>query len=555
MANISNLNRLSGNNSSGINEKKISFSKGDIFNGKIKVEESTGKIVVELKDGWMFEALLEGNIEDNLDKDTFLKVVGYSNGKLKLQVLENLEMDHKQDPGEETIEEGFNLKNIGLNKEDINFVKSLLKHNIPLTKENVSDIKSLISFRDRLKNNNEESNEFINKFLISKNISKDSIEGKNIIKTLDGFIEKFKTLTDDDILLFKNSDIEFNEENIKSLEVIKRDNGVIKTLNDLKASIFKDGEIIENFETEIDIVEKNNIESKSNDNGIEVLKKGTNVENSEEIVNDIKDTYKFEKYFSKENIKDTIKEFIHTSNSENKDKISDFLKSELKDIIDKPVKEILDKLNINEFNIEEKEIINKFKEFILNKFKSEASEIRSNKENIKESIELQSKEIKDLVKLLLKENVDVDKVVTTFKEQFTTIKVFNNLSKDMYILDVPVKVQDDIYDCKLIVKDERGKGKKIDSSNVRLFASVSTINMGDVDAVISVLDKNINVNLKIKKEFIGVIEGSKNILMEKLRGIGYSPVINVTERTEKVDVSSVIDLLEEEYNKGLNVRV
>lgn len=554
MANISNLNGLSGNNS-GINEKKISFSKGDIFSGKIKTEDSTGKIVVELKDGWMFEALLEGNIEDKLDKDTFLKVVGYSNGKLKLQVLENLEMDHKQDPGEETIEEGFNLKNIGLNKEDINFVKSLLKHNIPLTKENVSDIKSLISFRDRLKNNNEESNEFINKFLISKNISKDSIEGKNIIKTLDGFIEKFKNLTDDDVLLFKNSSIELNEENIKSLEVIKRDNGVIKTLNDLKASIFKDGEIIENFETEIDIVEKNNIESKSNNEEIEILKKDINVENSKEIANDIKDIHKFEKYFSKDSIKDTIKEFINTTNSESKDKINEFLESELKDIIDKPIEEILDKLNSDKFNIEEKEIINKFKEFILNKFKSEASEIRSNKENIKESIELQSKDIKDLVKSLLKENVDVDKVVTTFKEQFTTIKVFNNLSKDMYILDVPVKVQDDTYDCKLIVKDERGKGKKIDSSNVRLFASVSTINMGDVDAVISVLDKNINVNLKIKKEFIGVIEGSKNILMEKLRGIGYSPVINVTERTEKVDVSSVIDLLEEEYNKGLNVRV
>ena len=554
MANISDLNRLSGN-SSGINEKKISFSKGDIFNGKIKTQDSTGKIVVELKDGWMFEALLEGNIEDQLDKDAFLKVVGYSNGKLKLQVLENLEIDHKQDAGEEIIEEGFNLKNIGLNKEDISFIKSLLKHNIPLTKENVSEIKSLISFRDRLINNNEESNEFINKFLTSKNISKDSIEGKNIIKTLDGFIEKFKNLTDDDVLLFKNSSIELNEENIKSLEVIKRDNGVIKTLNDLKASIFKDGEIIENFETEIDIVEKNNIESKSNNEEIEILKKDTNVENSKEIANDIKDIHKFEKYFSKDSIKDTIKEFINTTNSESKDKINEFLESELKDIIDKPIEEILDKLNSDKFNIEEKEIINKFKEFILNKFKNEASEMKSNKESIKESIELQSKDIKDLVKLLLKENVDVDKEVTTFKEQFTTIKVFNNLSKDMYILDVPVKVQDDIYDCKLIVKDERGKGKKIDSSNVRLFASVSTINMGDVDAVISVLDKNINVNLKIKKEFIGVIEGSKNILMEKLRGIGYSPVINVTERTEKVDVSSVIDLLEEEYSKGLNVRV
>ncbi|CDM68095.1 hypothetical protein CM240_0931 [Clostridium bornimense] len=554
MANISDLSRLSGN-SSGINEKKISFSKGDIFTGKIKTQDSTGKIVVELKDGWMFEALFDGNVEDQLDKDVTLKVVGYSNGKLKLNMIEDSEVSYKQDSGEEIIDEGFNLKNIGLNKEDINFIKSLLKHNIPLTKENVSDIKSLISFRDRLINNNEESNEFIDKFLTSKNISKDSIEGKSIIKTLDGFIEKFKNLTDDDILLFKNSSIELNEENIKSLEVIKSDNGVIKTLNDLKASIFKDGKIIESFETKIDIVEKNSIESNNNNEEIKILKSDTNVKNSKEIVNDIKDIYKFEKYFTKDSINDTIKEFLNTSNSISKDEINEFLVSELKDIVDKPIEEVLNKLNSDKFNVEGKEIINKFKEFILNKFKNDASEMKSNKENIKESIELQSKDVKDLVKSLLKENVDVDKVVTTFKEQFTTIKVFNNLSKDMYILDVPVKVQDDTYDCKLIVKDERGKGKKIDSSNVRLFASVSTINMGDVDAVISVLDKNINVNLKIKKEFIGVIEGSKNILMEKLRGIGYSPVINVTERTEKVDVSNVIDLLEEEYSKGLNVRV
>ena len=148
MANISNLNRLNSSNT-GINEKKISFSKGDIFNGKIKTD-SSGKIVVELKDGWMFEALFEGNVEENFDKEAFLKVVGYSNGKLKLQVIDNFETDYKKDSNEEVIEEGFNLKSIGLNKEDMSFIKSLLKHNIPLTKENVSDIKSLINFRNRL---------------------------------------------------------------------------------------------------------------------------------------------------------------------------------------------------------------------------------------------------------------------------------------------------------------------------------------------------------------------------------------------------------------------
>ena len=37
MANISNLNRLNSSNT-GINEKKISFSKGDIFNVKIKTD-------------------------------------------------------------------------------------------------------------------------------------------------------------------------------------------------------------------------------------------------------------------------------------------------------------------------------------------------------------------------------------------------------------------------------------------------------------------------------------------------------------------------------------
>ncbi|WP_294343427.1 hypothetical protein [uncultured Clostridium sp.] len=557
MANISNLNRLNSSNT-GINEKKISFSKGDIFNGKIKTD-SSGKIVVELKDGWMFEALFEGNVEENFDKEAFLKVVGYSNGKLKLQVIDNFETDYKKDSNEEVIEEGFNLKSIGLNKEDMSFIKSLLKHNIPLTKENVSDIKSLINFRNRLINNNEESSEFINKFLISKDISKDSIEGKNIVKALEGFTEKFKNLTDDDILLLKNSGIDFNEENIKALDVIKKDNGVIKTLSDLKDSIFKDGEVIENFKKDIDLIESNDksqsyLSLKDINEKSEIIT-NTNNQNSKEIVNDIKKINVFEKYFSEDKIEDSIKEFINTNNNEDKGNINEFLKSSLKDIIDKPIEKILDKLNSNEFNNDEKEIISKFKDFILDKFKDDVLELKYNKENIKESIELQSKDIKDLVKSLLKENVDVDKVVTTFKDQFTAIKVFNNLSKEMYILDVPVKVKEDTYDCKLIVKDERGKGKKIDSSNVRLFASVSTINMGDVDAIISVLDKNLNVNLKIKDEFISVIEKSKNILVDRLREIGYSPVINVTERTEKTDVSSVIDLLEEEYSKGLNVRV
>lgn len=544
MANISNLNRANGNNV-GINEKRISFSKGDIFSGKIKSQESMGKVVVELKDGWMFEALLDDNIEGQLDKDIILKVIGYSNGKLKLHMLCDSEVNNKQNLEEYNEEEGFNLKNIGLSKEDVNFIKSLLKHNIALTKENVSEIKSLINFRDRLINDNKESNEFINKFLISKNILKDSIEGKNITKILDGFIEKFKDLTDEDILLFKNSSIEFSEENIKSLEVIKRDNGIIKTLEDFKTLILKDGEVLEEFRKETDISNSNknlsNIEVKEDNNDVEILK-DVNVKNSKEIIEGIKDLSEFKKYFREEDIKDIIKEFINTSNNKITNKTKDCLEHKLKDIIDRPIEEIFDKLNIKE-----KEIINKFKSDFL--------QMKSSKESIKESINLQSKEIKELVKSLLKEDVDIDKVLNTFKEQFNTIKVFNNLSKDMYILDVPVTVQEDTYDCKLIIKDERGKGKKIDSSNVRLFASVSTLNMGDVDALISVLDKNINVNLKIRKNFISIIENGKGVLIDKLKAIGYSPVINVTERTEEIDVSSVIDLLGEEYSKGLNVRV
>ena len=58
-------------------------------------------------------------------------------------------------------------------------------------------------------------------------------------------------------------------------------------------------------------------------------------------------------------------------------------------------------------------------------------------------------------------------------------------------MNIPLKVKQDEYECKLIVKDERGKGKKLDSSNIKMIVSVKTLNLGNVDAYIRLQNKNL----------------------------------------------------------------
>ena len=74
-----------------------------------------------------------------------------------------------------------------------------------------------------------------------------------------------------------------------------------------------------------------------------------------------------------------------------------------------------------------------------------------------------------------------------FNQKLNDVKLFNSISQQYYYLDLPINVKDNEYQFKLIIKDDRKKGKKIDSTNVKIATSIKTINMGTVDAYIKII--------------------------------------------------------------------
>lgn len=134
-------------------------------------------------------------------------------------------------------------------------------------------------------------------------------------------------------------------------------------------------------------------------------------------------------------------------------------------------------------------------------------------------------------------------IMAVLKDKIADFKMFNDLSNQYYYLDVPLNMKDQEYPCKLIVKDERKDGKKLDENNIKLAVSVKTINIGSVDALINVNAKNIKIELKVLKQNVNLLEKNKDSLHKALEQLSFMPYIFVSEKKEIVE-SSISDFRE-----------
>ncbi|MBE6071912.1 MAG: flagellar hook-length control protein FliK [Clostridium butyricum] len=226
MPGIYNINNGYANNNKKLSSK-LTFEVGEKFTGRV-VDKGEGKdITIRLSDGWQFIAETDDSI--NLDQLKLLKfeVKGFENGKLKLKIL-------KENASEVALEdENFQeiIEKEGLSKEDINILKSMVKHNISLTRENINHIKGLIQLSEKMNGNPEEIDNFIKSYLESNNIDINSREGQAAKELLTKFLNQFKNMTADDILAFIENNIELSEENIKSFnKLFKEDYSIEKLL-------------------------------------------------------------------------------------------------------------------------------------------------------------------------------------------------------------------------------------------------------------------------------------------------------------------------------------
>ncbi|NME82932.1 flagellar hook-length control protein FliK [Clostridium sp. SM-530-WT-3G] len=614
------------NNGYNINSKKISskltFDIGEKFTGRV-VSKGEGKdVTIKLSDGWQFIAEVEGNINFEELKLVKFQVDGFENGKLKLKVINQ---GTKQDS---EVDENFKeiIDKEGLSKEDVPILKKMVSYSIPLTRENINKIKGILQFNEKVNFDPDEINKFIEKYTTGKNIDINSAEGKKIQDTLTKFFEQFKNMSEDDIFVFIENNIDFSAENIESFnKLFKGNSSIEKVLMDIQEKLNNidfDKDIMEAINSKISILdnqESPNINKSSGDTTsqslaskiysdnnpmntkvdvLDLLKtlasnsgdesksvfganQNTIIENSNKSLTD---------RLQDKNFLNDVKSIIGNINtseeipktqasslieSTNKAKIEALLSRvesrevKLSDDEYKMIKEAVSKyksessyeafpqktksMPLNTFNIKNMNTqfsgADKFAGFNINR-----------EEAIKENIQEKINNVKDIVKGLLnqtelQDSAVLDKVMSTLKQNMNDFRVFNSISNEYYYLNFGVNTQNTEYPCKLIIKDNRKDGKKIDTTNTKMVVSVKTINLGDIDGYITLRNNKLDVNLKCDWGFSDIINNHKAQLLNGLNSLGMLVNVSVSTKERPVDISSCREFFSEVKISAIDTKV
>lgn len=553
MAGIWNINSAYNVNSKRIH-KKLSFELGEKFTARIiNLDKVSSEAILKLLDGWQFSANIKEPINFTPNGLVKFEVDGYEDGKLVLKLLNSDGEGETQNLLEDVLEE----QGIKVKKEDYALLEKMLKSKMPLTKENISKIKTLLDFQNKILQDSSEEESFILKYGSNKGIDINSEKGQSIKDTLKGFFAEFKNLSSEDLFALIENNIKLTKENIRSFnKIVKEPMSLYNEIMDLENGLeneknsridFKEieQEIKEEIKEETGMkAGENNIEGtlKSTENNYSkrnsYIQKAYNLNDSKEI--DVKEILKkLLDIDSTEEIDKNLKSEVLEESAEGKNQV----------IINKESEEKLNNsLQKNEAIKKEIEVMDFQEENLGTSYK------------IKEEIKEKTNEMRNLIKQALNENNSekpelFSKIVQTLQSKMNDFKVFNSISDQYYYLDIPLNISEREYPCKLIIKDERNKGKKIDSSNVKLVASVNTINMGVIDAYIKVLNKNINIDIKCEKDWIKALELGKEGIINKLNNMGYVSNVKVDEKIVEANIVECRDFFEDNEFTRINLKV
>lgn len=511
---------------------KLSFTVGENFLARVvNLDKLTGEVLLKLLDGWQFSAKLQKPL-DNLQEGLLrFEVEGFEDGKLQIKVLNS---NNKQnDSQNNTIDSQLEEKGIKVSKNDYPLLDKMVKHEIPLTKENISNIKTLVDFKNKISANPEEENAFIAKFMESKGISADSSESSKIKETLKGFFNELKNISEDDIVTLFENNIDLTEENIKSFNnVFKGSSAIYKNIKNNLSDLISNGISLDGTVPRDAAVpkEKNQTDSKIIDNKQNIIGSGSD---QKEI--DIKAAEN-----GASNLKDNdfkANKDIGSNNTEKGKNIT----------YDKDLNEA--KINISEKN-----------EVSSEKITRKAYTIDDIAKNIKEQISVKTEEMKNIIKTVLEQTNEAkpeayNNIIQTLDKNINDFKIFNSMSNQYYYLDLPINLDNHEYECKLMIKDERKKGKKIDSTDVKIAASVNTIHMGVVDAYIRVNKNNMNIDIKCDGTWMKLLDIGKDKILGDISSMGYNVYVNVGERKKEMNITNCRDFFGDNNLGMINVKV
>ena len=715
------------NNSNKKVASKLAFNVGENFSGNV-IKKGDGKEVsIKLTDGWEFSAEVDGDL-DSLEKGfQRFEVEGFEDGKLKLKIVNKETGTNQANKGE--------LNDIitkeGLSKKDIPILEAMLKYDIPLTRENIKMVKGLIQVNEKIQGNPKEIEKFISKYLESRGIDPSSTKGQAVTQKLQQFLDVFKSLSKEEVLLFLENNIEFTKENIDSYNKLFKGQGKVSNIiNEIKSE-FKNLNLLENIdiseslnlgknignsedvkqnkdinnkfnnvniqngeesrgqvanetipisiEGKVTVEEKNiqALESKSgtiqndsskSDNSNNKLVTGTYEKNDavqnkvsvlavlkslmgggEELLNiALKDlinnrssdftTKGFEKAYNAINkiddvsfismLKNEIGEY-NNSPQKTENNLNDYINkkmddakfgggelsfnkielesvlskvigkdivvtkeefTKIKDIVnlkiaegensdkpitvDQPKNEVVIKdgssvkgEKINE-SLNGKNIVNESQndKNTIN-LKIDNTEILkglikdkiSSQEEVRNNILLKAEEGKEIIKSILSsiknEGTVPGKILDIIKNNISDIKLFNKINQEYYYLDVPVNIKKQEYPCRLILKDNRKDGKKIDSTNVKMVVTVKTVNLGVVDGYIKVLEKKIDIDLKCEDSFVKILDLGKEKLVSNIKTLGFNISVKVSKKEDEVSLTNCREFFNENNMANIDIKV
>ncbi|MCW6086465.1 MULTISPECIES: hypothetical protein [Clostridium] len=548
MPDILNINNMYNTNTKKISSK-LSFDVDQIFAARVIGEgESPEEVILKLIDGWQFKASIE-DLKGNLPNGLFnFKVLGFEEGKLVLKFLEG-SLVKEQEKEQNSIEDLLLKENIKLSKEDYALLEKMIKHNIPLTKDNILKVVNLSNFMDKLKNNPQEADTFIQNYIKGKGIDLQSAKGQETSNVLKGLFNELQTLTEEDLFILLESNIELTEENVKAFKEVFKESSIYNKVNNIDKELNKsniDNKQILNDKniSDGDTLVKENLQSKTIENG--ASNEGENV-----VKNELISTFKTLMATGKEENISLVRDLI----LEEKD-ISGILKN-----FTKEEQEMLG-LKAKPENTEatEQSLTGETTKNIKTKLIDiSGSKAQLDPSSIKEQINAKTNEIKDIVKNLMDtlkdtNNSSYDKIIGTLKNNINNFKMFNTISNEYYYLDLPLNFKENECDCKIIIKDERGKGKKIDSSNVKIATSIATANMDIVDAYITLKNSNMEINIKTIKQWVNLLDKGKNKLIEDMSSMGYNIFIKVEEKAEIFNISNCREFFNDNNLNAIDIK-
>ncbi len=525
---------------------KLTFKKGDSFSARIlRLEGSTTDVIIKLLDGRVFPARVDGEIlQENLDDYMFkFQLDGFEGGKFLLRILESNVIDSLGNNGDSAIKDPLMeelLKNLDfpVGKEDVPILKSMLKNNIPITEENLLEIKGLKEFIDQSNNSPKELNKFIDKFIEAKGIQNNSSEAKQIKETLGRVLNEIKNLKIDDVFVMKALDIKLNEHNIKAFsKVISNEYSILpeikETTNVIKEQIIgninKDtqGEGIVNRNSTISEGDKLIYSKKDSSQPMVSIKES--LENKEAILSS-------EKMVNKEG--------KHSNDIINERTIG--IVNDEEDLL----------VKMASHGNDEVDSTNKLFKQLKSDIMVDRS-ITSNmvKDELREKISFIKNDLMELIKLSQKETSTFNNVIQNLETKFQEFKMFNTINNNYYFLNVPLDMKDKEYDCKLIIKDERSKGKKLDTENIKIAASVATVNMEKVDAYLTVNKNSATIEIESEATYVKILERFKGKLINDLIDSKYMFNIFIKEKKHDFSFSNCRSFFEDDDFTTINTRV